>query len=350
MDEIQRLAEIDHPFYYEVVAPWLPERVLDFHVHIWRTQDWGQVPWESGAAGGKYMVVEQDYDVDHYARDVQNIYPDRICESVCFGYPNPAANLPATNAYTASLFGENHLFPLMIVGKETVDPGLLEEQIFSQNFFGYKVMINWLGNDYGGIRMEDMLGAAEMALADKHRLIVLWHVPRSGRLADPIVQEGLRRYAQDYPGAQIVLAHCGRCYLPDEMSAAVDCLVDLENVWLDTSMVMDPTVIEILLDNVAPERLLYATDLPVAAMRGRRVYVMDHWVDVVLPDSPESAYRVRSEGIRATFMVYEIILALVRGGQRSGLSEEQIRGFFHAHGHQLLRKARAGEPYRALFG
>ena len=46
-----------------------------------------------------------------------------------------------------------------------------------------------------------------------------------------------------------------------------------------------------------------------AAMRGRRVSVMDHWVDVVLPGYPKSAYRVDGE-IHATYMSLEIALAL----------------------------------------
>jgi len=40
-----------------------------------------------------------------------------------------------------------------------------------------------------------MLGPEEMELADELRLVVLLHVPRAGRLADPVVQAGVRDYA-----------------------------------------------------------------------------------------------------------------------------------------------------------
>ena len=56
-------------------------------------------------------------------------------------------------------------------------------------------------------------------------------------------------------------------------------------------MVMDPTVLRMVFDNIASSRVLFATDLPVAAMRGRRVYVMDHWVDLVLEGYPPSDCR-----------------------------------------------------------
>lgn len=47
--------------------------------------------------------------------------------------------------------------------------------------------------------------------------------------------------------------------------------------------------------------------LPVAAMRGRRVYVMDHWLDIVQGDYPPSAYRVEARDIRSTSMLTMIL-------------------------------------------
>jgi len=187
-----------------------------------------------------------------------------------------------------------------------------------------------------------MIGPNEMNLANKLRLVVLLHVPRTGRLADPEIQKGVQRLARDYPQAQIVLAHCGRCYCPDEMKQAVKSITKLKNVFLDSSMVMDPTVFEILLSNIDSRRLLFATDLPVANMRGRRVYVMGHWVDLVLEGYPQSAYRVCSDNMRATFMAYEIILAIRRAAERIGLNKKQIRDIFYENGAAILRKVKTG--------
>ncbi len=101
-------------------------------------------------------------------------------------------------------------------------------------------------------------------------------------------------------------------------------------------MVMDPVSIEILLDNIDSKRLLFATDFPIPAMRGRRVYVMDHWVDLVLDEYPESAFRVQSDNFRATFMVYEIILALLRAAERVKLKESEIQRIFYANGMDII--------------
>ena len=166
--------------------------------------------------------------------------------------------------------------------------------------------------------------------------MVLLHVPRSGRLADPEIQQGVQKLSRDYPNAQIVLAHCGRCYLPDEMKRAIHSIRDLDNVYMDTSMVMDPIVLQIVLEEIDSSRVLFGTDFPVPAMRGRRVYVMHHWVDLVLPGNAESAFRVQSENFRASFMVYEIVLAIRRAAERVKLPQEKLTAIFCDNGIKVL--------------
>ena len=71
-------------------------------------------------------------------------------------------------------------------------------------------------------------------------------------------------------------------------------------------------------------------------MRGRRVYVLDHWVDLVLKGYFDSAYRVGSNNMQATFMVYEIILAVRRAAERVGLPQEKIHNIFYNNGMSLI--------------
>lgn len=339
MNETARYTQVDLPFYQSEVAAVLPAAVLDFHTHIWRP-DQRLAPGERDQApGSRYVVVEDDYSIEALLADGARLFPGRGFSAVCFGNPTPATDTAKTNAYAAQATARPGLFPLIITGRDTLPPDELERRVRQEGFFGYKVYLPWRGDDYGQVTIEQMIGPAQMSLADELGLVVLLHVPRAGRLADPLVQEGVRRLAGDSPRAAIVLAHCGRCYLPDEMQAASGAVRDLANVYLDTAMVMDPTVLQIALEQIGPERLLFATDLPVAAMRGRRVYVMDHWVDVVLSGYPQSAYRVASDDIRATFMAWEIVLAVRRAAERVGLDEAALHAIFYDNGMALLRHA-----------
>ena len=50
---------------------------------------------------------------------------------------------------------------------------ILESAYRQGGFFGYKVFLNWLGDDYGDITIEDMLSPVEMKIADKYNLWIL---------------------------------------------------------------------------------------------------------------------------------------------------------------------------------
>lgn len=328
--------KVDLPFFKKEIAPLLPNNVIDFHVHIWKTDLWKENPWEEKEDGANYMVTSQEYPQEQLDKDTEMIFPGITYHSVIFGNPTPAAKIEETNDYIAKAGKAERCFPLMLAGKGLSNAEAIEERVRRDRFLGYKVFLNWFGDDYGSVRVEDMLSETEMKIADKYRLVVLLHVPRSDRLADPEISRGVRELAKSYPNAQIVLAHCGRCYLPDQMKKAAPVIADLPNVNLDSSMVMDPTALEILLEHVDSSRIVYASDFPVPVMRGRRVYVMDHWVDLVLMGYEESSYRVQSDNMRASFMVYEIILALRRAAERVKLSEEAFKAMFYKNAMRIL--------------
>jgi uncharacterized protein len=333
----QRYEDTDLPFYREYIEPLLGPRILDFHAHIWHRDNWLKPPAED-SSGNPYMNTMAHYPLESIVQDTARMFPGKEYRAVCFGQPTPEANLKGTNAYALAAARRSDYFPLLICGKDLMPLEIIEHHVLEDRYYGYKVYLNWLGDDYGHVRVEDLIGDAEMQLAQKYSLIVLLHVPGARRLADPLIQAGVRRLAKDYPAARIVLAHCGRCYLPDEMRLAIPSITDLENVYLDTSMVMEPGVIEMAFREIGPERVLFGTDLPVAAMRGRRVYAMDHWVDLVTEGYPPSAYRVASDNMHATFMAYEIILAIRRAGEICGLSEAQIRNVFYENGMSLINQ------------
>jgi predicted TIM-barrel fold metal-dependent hydrolase len=334
---------IDYNYYRREIAPCLPPTMLDFHAHTWSADNWTERPWASDTAGGRYMVTDDYYPPEQLLADGRACFPDRDYQAVCFGYPTPATEWERDTAYVAAAAREHRgLWPLMLAGPALgLSRACYEQALDAGGFFGFKVFLNWYGDAYGDTRVEEMVGPVERALMNERRLVVILHVPRRGRLADPEIQAGVRWLAAECPQAKIVLAHCGRCYLPSEMQAAIGCLRGLENVWLDTSMVMDPVVLQLALHAIGPERLLFATDFPVAAMRGRRVRVQDHWVDVVAPGYPPSAYRVAGESFPAGPMAWEIVLAIRWACELAGVRAAERDGIFSANGRRLLQRSGA---------
>lgn len=347
-------AETATQYYYKYISPALPDKVLDFHAHIWKKDHWFGAP--NGTSGNesstglsafptaKYMSIAQEYSAEMLSADGQKAFPEKKYYAVCFGLPTPAGNVIKSNAYVAESAAENpRFFPLLIAGGGILSPEEITSQLKENGFYGYKVYLNWIGNDYGSITVEDMVNSVEMEIANALKLVIMLHVPRSDRLADPAVQKGVARLARACPNASIVLAHCGRCYHPLEMHREITAVADLPNVYMDTSMVMEPIAIEMAMRALGPQRLLFATDFPVAAMIGKRVNIMDHWVDVVAPGYSDSEFRVPTENIRAMIMAQECALSVIEAAYGAGISGSQLKGIFWDNGIKLLDRVNGKE-------
>ena len=132
------------------------------------------------------------------------------------------------------------------------------------------------------------------------------------------------------------------------MERAIPALKSLPNVSLDSSMVMDESVLRMIFDNIDSSRLVYATDFPVAAMAGRRVRVMDHWVDLVSSSAPASGYRVLAPEIPAVPMALETAFAVLSAGRAAGLPEGSVRSIFFENGMALLKGVRGGSALQRI--
>lgn len=114
-------------------------------------------------------------------------------------------------------------------------------------------------------------------------------------------------------------------------------------------MVQEPLVIQILLEHVDSQRVFFGTDLPVAAMRGRRVCINNRWFDVVREPDQGSPFRLGAPRLAApivpgTFMVYEIARAVRDGAVLAGLSPAQLAAIFYENGMAALRRVAGGRP------
>jgi len=109
----ERYEQVDLPFYRERIAPFLPRHVLDFHAHTWSSDQRKYVPWQTDAAGAKYLVTSEEYDIERLVADGEMLFPDRSFRAVCFGYPTPAADFQKTNDYLSGAGRHAGLFPLL---------------------------------------------------------------------------------------------------------------------------------------------------------------------------------------------------------------------------------------------
>ena len=101
--------------------------------------------------------------------------------------------------------------------------------------------------------------------AAERKAPILIHTWNSLRSDDPLIHfcipSKIEKIACDYPDAKIILGHSGGEY--DGILEAIKTAKDLANVYFDTaSSRLYPGVIEMMVNEVGPDKVLYGSDVP----------------------------------------------------------------------------------------
>ena len=160
-------------FYRKEIEPMLPDTILDFHTHLWKRDQWINTRVGLSPSAG-YMVTEPEYSDASLMEDGHSCFYNKQYNAVCFGQPSPVVDTDRTNEYISSAAKSNpRIFPLMVTGGGLLPPSVLEDRLISGGFLGYKVYLPWIGNDYGKVRVEDMLTPDEAEVGAKMRVPTL---------------------------------------------------------------------------------------------------------------------------------------------------------------------------------
>lgn len=320
---------VDMAVYREVVRPLLSDKILDFHVHLWRPSDEpGQYPgvWEVG------------FGFDELSQAARLMFPEQEYHAVVFGRPtlegDRANDLVAQGARERAT-----MYPLYVP-----DMRASEEQVRRAvrqgGFYGFKPYWNLVEgkSSQEDVTIRDMLPAPYMRVADDLGLLVMLHIPGSRRLADPRNLSDIRWLSGQYPNAKIIIAHIGRSYCLWSIKGNIEQVCDLPNVTFDVSYVQEAMVYKVFFDHVDPRKVVYGSDLPLSQLRGRRVCINGQWVDVTREPWAWTAHRDQAHAIEATFMTYEMIRALREGAEAAGLSLDEIKPIFYENGMRLIEE------------
>jgi len=324
--------ERNRKIFEQELEDFLPEKILDFHVHILNE---GVVPaGETYSCAGHHIAK---YDLDDLAQDLQQAYPGRGTYAVCFGSPHAEYDRELNNRYVAEHCDGQRFFPLRLFDPHESDREAVREDIVTNGFLGLKPYLNYVGkSDPEDVEIADMLPAWIMEVADELGLIVMLHIPRKQRLADPLNQRQVVELCRSYPKARIVLAHVGRAYFLRNITGNLKNLKDLPNLYYDVAMLNNWEVLEYLFKNVAPERILYATDTPIALAPGKSVEINDQYT-YVTPVPWKLSISDDHRKLVFTSFLYEELRAIRKAVERLGLSGRFVRRLFYENGMALLR-------------
>jgi len=330
------LDEVHRAVYEEELKSWLPDRILDFHVHVFHEQT---IP-----AGGEGFALPgvslRSYTIPELQSDLEAVYPGKETAAVVFGFPDAAYDFEENNRYVAENSDCGRVFPFRLVRPDE-DPEALDRDLRNGNFLGVKPYLCYVqGKGPEEIEILDMIPHRLMEVIDGLGSNVMLHVPRGARLADPVNQAQIKELALTHKNARIILAHIGRAYYLKNITGWIEPLQDFENLYVDTAMLNNWEVIEYLLGHFDHSRIIYGTDMPISLCGGKSVEINDQYTYVTSEPWPLSISDDHGKLVFTSFL-YEELRAVKKAGERAGVDGDFHDKFFWNNGMNLLEKAQS---------
>ena len=320
------LTDVDRRIWQEELNEFVPERVFDVHTHIYRWDD-NTDPEKNG--GPFYDQIGRPYPVSDWLAlnhvDAR-LMPERRVSRLSFGFPFPkGCDFESADRFTAQQVANDPGSSALMLVHPSMTEEDLEGRIHELKVVGLKPY-RFYASDPVECRISDMLPERQIAVADRHGLIVMLHLPKRDAIADPENLAELQCFTEKYSKVKWILAHCARSYSAWPIERVAKQLRELSNVWYDTSSVCESDAIEALLTAVGAERVMYGSDdIPVGVMRGKYISFGYAWAYL----SPENQSLDLSHCTgEMTFTRYEQLRAMRRACHRLGLSDRQVEDVF----------------------
>lgn len=327
-------------WYYEtVIKPFLPEKFIDCHTHIWLEEFHRKGDMREGSQLWPTLVAKEN-SIEDLNETNRLLFPDNEVISVLYSDAIVTIDTQKSNGYVAEKAKENG-FPALYLSRPTQSAEELEQIMLANPVFkGLKVYLQFAPAYIPAdeIRIYDFLPHEHLALANKHKWVVQLHIARPKRLADPVNYIQLLEIEQKYPDLQLLVAHLGRAYANEDLGDALEYLKHTEKTVWDFTANTNDYVMQKVLEYFGPERFIYGTDFPIFRMKARRTVENGFYINEVPKGAfPRSAIEADShmreieypEAEKITFFIYEEINACRMACERLGLGKQDVKKIFY---------------------
>lgn len=336
--------EVDRRTYETRLADFLPDRMIDVHTHVWLDSHKAHRADEHARTVSWPARVAKDCPVEDLVESYRRIFPGRTVKPLLFSNVSEGDDLDAMNRYVSAA-GRARGFPALLFAHPSWSGEEVEKRIRAGGFLGVKVYLN-LSPAYlprREIRIFDFLPPGQLDALSAGRRVVMLHIPRDGRLGDPVNLSQMLEIERNWPGVRLIIAHVGRAYCDGDVGDALERLSATKDMVFDLSANTNDRVFERVLRAFGPERCLFGSDMPITIMRMRRIEEGGTYVNLV----PRGLYGdvsgdrnmreidpPESDGL-TTFM-YEEILAIRAACGRIGIGRPGVEAVFRTSAERVL--------------
>lgn len=347
MQNAFRVSPHDRDIYAGQLRSFLPERIVDLHAHVWKKQFKTESNADDPRTVSWPFVVAPDNPIEDLQETYRLLLPDKRVRTLFFSSLRRNDDFERANDYVAHW------------ARHTGDSALLytppywsaaefRARLQSGGFVGSKVYLSLADPAIPRekVTIFDFAPPHLLEVLDERGLLLMLHIPRSGRLGDQANLEQLEALDRSYENLKVVVAHAGRVYCPEHAGEGFGVMARTKRLLFDISANASDWAFERLLESVGPERVLFGTDLPYVRLRTRRICENGNYVNLVPRGEYESLADDRHirevDGADSdfTFLLYEEILAFKRAAEQVGLTGSEIGAVFYDNGARLLDSIR----------
>ncbi|MFH1024644.1 MAG: GNAT family N-acetyltransferase [Planctomycetota bacterium] len=331
MPPLFEVKPVDRELYASRLRDFLPEDILDVHVHLYR-----QGMRTPAADPARCVTWPARVAAENPREDLEETYrlllPGKRVTPLVFGTVMCPADADPQNAYVAET-ARAAGWPALLFALPEWTAGELRERLAAGGFCGVKVYLSlapaWIPS--AEIRVFDFLPHEHLAALDRLGAIVMLHLPRPARLRDPVNLANLLEIERRYPNVKLIVAHVGRAYAEEDVGDAFGVLAETKRMRFDISANTNEVVFRRLLDAVGPGRVMFGSDLPITRMRMRRVVENGRYVNIVprglygdVSGDPNMRETDGEDAERLSFFLYEELDAFRRAADAAGISRDDI--------------------------
>ena len=334
----------DRAFFEENLHPYLPKKIIDCHTHIWKDEHRAFTDGAKRSCNWPDMVAK-DNSIEDLLQTNRELFPGHEVTSVLYSYTGASVDISKSNPYVAQCAKKTG-FPALYLAHPSQSADEVERDVLADPCFkGIKVYLEFAPSyiPNNEIRIYDFLTHEHLSLANKHHWIVQLHIPRPGRLSDPVNYVQMLEIEQKYPDLQLIIAHLGRAYANEDVGKGLDYLKAMEKTVWDFTANTNSEVMQRVLDMVGPERFIYGSDFPIFRMKARRKVENGFYVNEIPKGSlgdVSSDKHMRQipypDAEKITFFIYEEIASAIRACKKLGFSKAEIEKIFYSNSARIF--------------
>ena len=338
------ITEADRHLYDTQLRDFLPQQLFDIHSHLWLEAFWSTAQSTDMRAVSWPYLVARDNSAADLAESYRLLFPGRRVVPMVFANPEPEDDLTLHNTYvqrSAQAGG----YPALYFSHPRQTAAEVERNVLEGGFLGLKSYLNLAPSHIAepDIRIPDFFPPHQLEVLNRHGWLMMLHIPRPGRLKDPVNLADIAWIKRTYPRIRLILAHVGRAYCAEDVGNALDVLSPFDDLLFDFCANCNPDVLEMLVASVGVRRVMFGSDLPITRMRMRRICENGHYVNLVPPGlygdisgDPNMREVSPEEGKTLSFFLYMEALAMKTALLRLGYGKPEAERIFAGNARDLL--------------